>query len=287
MNTYTLAGRAVPRIGFGAMQLVGHRPVPRERAVAVLRRAVERGVTHIDTAEFYGDGAVNALIRDTLAPYPDELLLATKVGAVRSGGTLAAAQRPAELRAQVEANLASLSVERLGVVNVRRADAPPGIIATGEQQVPLDDQLAELITLRDNGKIGGIGLSNVDAAQLEGALPAGIACVQNSHSVLDRAAEPVLDLCRAHAIAWVPFCPLGSAFAGHPKVADDPVVREVAATLGATPAQVGLAWLLARYEGTLLIAGTTDPAHLDENLAAGDLVLDERSLARLDTLGAA
>ena len=130
----------------------------------------------------------------------------------------------------MEANLASLGAERLGVVNLRRLDAPPGIIADGEQRVDLDDQLAELSALRDAGKIGGIGLSNVSAGQLRQALPAGIACVQNSYNVLDRTAEPVLDLCREHGIAWVPFFPLGSAgFASLPRVTDNPAVTAIAA----------------------------------------------------------
>jgi aryl-alcohol dehydrogenase-like predicted oxidoreductase len=136
--------------------------------------------------------------------------------------------------------------------------------------------------LRDAGKIGGIGLSNVSAGQLRQALPAGIACVQNSYSVLDRAAEPVLDLCRDHGIAWVPFFPLGSAgFANMTKVADNPTVIGIAAELGVTPAQVGLAWQLAHYGKTLLIPGTANPAHLTENLAAGDIELSTELAAML------
>jgi hypothetical protein len=187
----------------------------------------------------------------------------------------------------VEANLDSLGTDRLGVVNLRRVDAPPGIIAEGEQVVDLDDQLAELTALRDAGKVGGIGLSNVSAAQLRQALPAGIACVQNSYSALDRSAEPILDLCRAHGIAWVPFFPLGSAgFAKLPKVTDNPTVLAIAAELGVTAAQVGLAWQLAHYDNTLLIPGTANPAHLAENLAAGDVKLPEASLAAIDRLAA-
>ena len=249
-----------------------------------MRQAVGAGVNHIDTAQFYGE--CNALIRDALAPYPDDLVLVTKVGADRdAGGTLVPAQRPAQLRAQVEANLATLGVERVGVVNLRRLDAPPGIIAEGDQLVDLDDQLAELAALRDAGKIGGIGLSNVSADQLRQALPAGIACVQNSYSVLDRAAEPVLELCREHDIAWVPFFPLGSAFPSRPQVTDDPTVIAIAGELAVTPAQVGLAWLLAHYESTLLIPGTSDPAHLAENIAAGAIRLPAASAA-LDQLTA-
>jgi pyridoxine 4-dehydrogenase len=284
-----LAGRPVARIGFGVMQLE-RSALGADAAVAILRQAAAAGVNHLDTAQFYG--ACNALIRAALAPYDDDLVLATKVGAVWDDDAkplpLVPAQRPAELRAQVEANLASLGAEQLSVVNLRRTDARPGIIAEGEQRVDLDDQLAELTALRDEGKIGGIGLSNVSAAQLRQALPAGIACVQNSYSVLDRTAEPVLEVCRAHGIAWVPFFPLGSAgFASLPKVTDHPAVRAVAAGLGVTPAQVGLAWQLAHYDKTLLIPGTANPVHLAENLAVGAIKLPEASLKELDQLSPA
>jgi pyridoxine 4-dehydrogenase len=288
-GTAELAGRPVARIGFGVMQLE-RSGADKDAALAILRQAVGAGVNHLDTAQFYG--ACNELIRAALAPYDDDLVLATKVGAARDAGAkplpLIPAQRPAELRAQVEANLASLGAERLGVVNLRRLDARPGIIAEGEQRVDLDDQLAELSALRDAGKIGGIGLSNVSAGQLRQALPTGIACVQNSYSALDRTAEPVLDLCRAHGIAWVPFFPLGSAgFANMPRVTDDPTVAAIAAELGVTAAQVGLAWQLAHYDRTLLIPGTANPAHLAENLAAGGIELPEASRAALDHLAAA
>jgi pyridoxine 4-dehydrogenase len=197
---------------------------------------------------------------------------------------LLAAQRPRELREQVEANLKALGVHTLGVVNLRRTDMPPGIIAEGDQIVDLDDQLAELIALRDEGKIAGIGLSHVAADQLRRALPAGIVGVQNMYNMLERSAEPVLELCRAHSIAWVPYFPLGSAFEGLAKVTDHPVVREAAVALDATSAQIGLAWQLAHYGNTLLIPGTSNPAHLDENLAAGDIVLPPDLIAALDSI---
>jgi pyridoxine 4-dehydrogenase len=286
-STVELAGMPVARIGFGVMQLE-RSALDKDAALAILRQAADAGVNHLDTAQFYG--ACNELIRDALAPYDAGLVLVSKVGAARDPDAkplpLVPAQRPAELRAQVEANLASLGTDRLSVVNLRRLDAPPGIIAAGEQRVDLDDQLAELGALRDEGKIGGIGLSNVSAGQLRQALPAGIACVQNSYSVLDRTAEPVLDVCREHGVAWVPFFPLGSAgFRNMPRVTDNPTVRAVAAELGVTPAQVGLAWQLAHYERTLLIPGTASPAHLAENIAAGEIKLTGESLAALDALG--
>ncbi|HTJ71421.1 MAG TPA: aldo/keto reductase [Actinospica sp.] len=286
-TTSTLAGRPVARVGFGAMQLAegfGRPKISRESALAILRAAVEQGVNHIDTADFYGTIAENAndLIRVALHPYADDLLLVSKVGAERTAdGTLIAAQRPEQLRAAVEANLSRLGAERLAVVNLRRLDMPPGIPADGDQRVDIDTQLAELAALRDEGKIEGIGLSNVDADQLRHALPAGIECVQNWYSLIDRTHEPVLDACREHDVAWVPFCPLGSAFPDRPKVVDQPAVRAVAGRLGATPAQVGLAWLLAAYPRTLLIAGTANPVHLAENVAAGRIELDADDLAEL------
>lgn len=288
----TLAGHQVARIGFGVMQLTEHRAgrpgVTHDDAVAILRAAVAGGVNHLDTAEFYGTDAANAndLIRAALHPYPGDLALATKVGAERDAtGALVPAQRPEQLRAAVEANLSRLGAERLAVVDIRRVDAPPGIVAEGDQRVDLDSQVAELMALRDEGKIDGIGLSNVSADQLRQALPAGIACVQNIHSPVDRTAEPVLDLCREHGIAWVPFCPLGSAFPGWPKVADQQAVRDAAKTLGVSAVQVGLAWHLAHYDQTLLIAGTADPAHLAENIAAGTVRLDAETKAALDAIG--
>lgn len=289
-GTATLAGRPVARIGFGAMQLAlprPARPVPhRAAALALLRHAVDRGINHIDTAQFYGDGTSNELIRAALHPFDDALMIVTKVGAVRASGSgLAPAQRPEELRAQVETNLTTLGTDRLPVVNLRRLDAAPGIIAEGQQRVDLDSQLAELVALRDEGKLGAIGLSNIDAEQLHQALPAGLVCVQNEHSPRQRASEPVLDVCRKHDIAWVPFFPLGSAgLPGRVTLTEHPTVRAVAERLGVGPAQVVLAWHLAHYEHTLLIVGTTKPEHLEDNIAAGTVVLDESARRALDEL---
>ena len=215
----------VARAGYGAMQLFEASP---DDAAAVLRRAVELGVNHIDTASFYGPGEVNRRIREALAPYPDELVIVSKVGARYTGEDpvpLAAAQKPAELRAAVEDDLRELGLDRVPVVNLRRLDLGPGLAAEGDQIVDLDDQLAEMIALRDEGKIGAIGISNVPLDVLQRALPAGIVCVQNAYSLLDRAHEAMLELCSAEGIAWVPFFPLGSAFAGFPSVADNAVVQ--------------------------------------------------------------
>jgi hypothetical protein len=257
----------------------------RDAALVILRQAIDAGVNHIDTAGFYV--GCNALIHAALAPYPDNLVIVSKVGAVRdAGGTLVPAQRPEQLREQVQTDLATLGTDRIGVVNLRRLDAPPGITAEGDQKASLDDQLAELSALRDAGKIGAIGLSNVSPDQLRQASPSGIACVQNSYNVLERAAEPVLELCREHGIAWVPYFPLGSGFADRPHVTQNPAVAAIAADMAATPAQVALAWLLAHYDGTLLIPGTASPDHLAENIAAGSLRLPAAAIAALDKLAA-
>jgi len=283
-GTARLAGRAVARIGYGAMQLPGPgvQGPPRDRALAlaVLRRAVELGVNHIDTAQYYGPDVANELIHAALHPYPEDLVLVTKVGAERDrhGGWISA-QRPHELRAGVEANLRSLEVERIDVVNLRLAgDGAPG--------VDLDSQLAEMIALRAEGKIGGIGISSVSVGQLRQALPAGIACVQNAYNLLDRTDEPLLDLCSENDIAWVPYFPLGSAFAGAAKVTEHPAVLAAAAAQGATPAQVCLAWLLGHDPHILLIPGTSSLKHLTENVATADVRLDAATTAQLDGLAA-
>jgi pyridoxine 4-dehydrogenase len=280
----SIGTHSVARVGYGAMQLS---EASFDDAVAVLRRAVELGVNHIDTASFYGPGEVNRRIREALAPYPDDLVIVSKVGARFTGEDpvpLGAAQKPAELRAAVEDDLSQLGLDRIPVVNLRRMDIGPGVGAEADQIVDLDDQLAEMIALRDEGKIGAIGVSSVPLDVLRRALPAGITCVQNAYSLLDRSQEEMVDVCTAEGIAWVPYFPLGSAFPGFPKVTDNPVVVEVAGELGATPSQVGLAWLLAHAPTTLLIPGTRSIAHLEENLGAGDVTLDADALKRLDAI---
>jgi pyridoxine 4-dehydrogenase len=288
-GTAVLAGRPVARIGYGAMQLPGPRvsgpPRDRATALAVLRRAIELGVNHLDTAQFYGPDVANELIHAALYPYPEHLVLVSKVGAERDAkGGWTPAQRPEQLRAGVEANLRSLAVERLDVVNLRLLDAAHEG-EPGDRSIDLDSQLAEMVALRHEGKIGGIGISNVTIDQLRRALPAGLACVQNAYSLLDRSNEPLLDVCREHAVAWVPFFPLGSAFPGVPKVTEHPAVVAAAAALGATPAQVGLAWLLAHAPEVLVIPGTASLRHLAENVATGQVHLDAHTLAILDGLG--
>lgn len=287
----TLAGRPVNRIGYGAMQLeaVERRSGGREQAVNLLRRAVELGVEHIDTAQFYGNGLVNELIREALHPYPENLMLVSKVGAVNDDAGrfgLTPAQRPAELRADIEANLRSLGAERIDVVNLRRLDGGLGIRASGEQIVDMDSQLAELAALREEGKIGAIGLSNVSVDQVRQALPVDVACVQNYYTMLERSDEPVLAECRAHGVAWVPYCPLGSAsLPGTASVPGHPAVIKAAEAVGALPAQIGLAWQLAQDPDVLLIPGTTNPDHLAQNVAAADIRLAPDTMATLDALG--
>ncbi len=277
-----LGDHDVLRVGYGAMQLGEGDPAD---AVTVLHRAVELGVDHIDTAQFYGAGKVNDRIKTALRPYGTNLRLVTKVGATSHPTEhLIAAQKPAELRAQVEENLRALGTDQVAVVNLRRTDMPPGLTVTGDQLVDLDSQLAELIALRDEGKIAAIGLSHVSLAQLRQALPAGIVCVQNLYNVLTRDHEDVLDECAAQGIAWVPYFPLGSAFDRIPSVSGHPVVIAHARRLGITPAQAGLAWLLAHSPNTLLIPGTRSLGHLAENVAVAAIELDREAITALDAL---
>ncbi len=280
-HTAKLGPHDVGRIGFGAMQLAGPGvfgpPRDRNGALAVLRRAVELGVDHIDTSQYYGPDVVNELIREALHPYPAGLRLVTKVGARRDekGGWLPAL-RPDELRTGVEDNLTTLDVERLTLVNLRLLD--------GGDTPPLAEMLGALQDLRREGKLELIGLSNVTGAQLEEALElVPIAGVQNQYSVLDRSNEDVLELCRERGLTFVPFFPLGSAFTGGPqKLAEDPAIARIAAKQDATPSQVALAWLLHRDEHILLIPGTSSVVHLEENLAAADVELDADDMTALE-----
>lgn len=287
-GTHGLAGYQVRRIGLGAMQLPGPGvlgpPKDHDTAIAVLRRAVEAGVNHIDTAQFYGPDVSNELIREALHPYPEELAIVSKVGARRdTGGNWNPAQRPEQLREDVEQNLRTLGTERLAAVNLR-------LHSTGatepDQHVALEDQLGAMVELREDGLIAGIGISTADRAQVEQAITdAGIVTVQNPYSLLARDDEDVLTLCAEQGVSYVPYFPLGSAFPGMPKVVDDPVVRDVAQQLGATPAQVGLAWLLAHDPNILLIPGTSSLTHLEQNLAVASVQLTDDQVAALDAVG--
>jgi pyridoxine 4-dehydrogenase len=283
-ETTFLGGKPIRRIGFGAMQLAGPNVFgpPRDPAAAsaVLRRAVELGVDHIDTAQYYGPDVVNDLIRETLHPYPEDLKLATKVGGRRDeAGNWLPAQSPQELRDGVEANLRSLRVERLDLVNLRKMEV-------GGESVLLAEQLGVLEDMRREGKIDLIGISSVGIETVRRAIELlDIAGVQNSYSILNRDGDPIVELCREHQIAFVPYFPLGSAFTGGPAaLSGEAAIVQVAARHGATVSQVALAWLLARYDRMLLIPGTVSVAHLEENLAAIDVALDEEDLAALATV---
>jgi aryl-alcohol dehydrogenase-like predicted oxidoreductase len=270
---YVLGTETVSRVGFGAMQLPGPGvfgpPRDRDEAIAVLRRAVELGVDHIDTAQYYGPDVANELIRAALHPYPEGLALVSKVGARRdeSGGVLRY-DEPAQLRQGIEDNLRSLAVGHLAAVNLRLMD-------DAEPDQRFDDQLAAMVKARDDGLIGGVGISNVNRDHLLRALAVtDIACVQNPMNLADRASMPVLEECYAHGIAFVPFFPLGSAFSqGNPVVGSPQVIR-TAARLGHTPAQVALSWLLSLRPNVLLIPGTSSIRHLEENMAVANIELD-------------
>jgi aryl-alcohol dehydrogenase-like predicted oxidoreductase len=291
MQTFPLGSFAVSRVGFGAMQLPGpgvfSPPRDREQALAVLRRAVELGVNHIDTAQFYGPAVANELIRAALHPYPAGLALVSKVGARRDEqGQWLPAQDPDELRRGIEDNLQTLDTDRLAAVNLRVHDGDGiGVPAAVDRDV-FERQLTTMIAARDEGLIDGIGLSNISAEHLRIALGhTAIVCVQNAYNLVDRSAAPVLELCREHGIAFVPFFPLGSAFDPNSPVLGNDTVRQASAELGYTPAQIVLAWTLSVAPNVLLIPGTSSPAHLEENLAAADISLPDDLKSRLDGLG--
>jgi pyridoxine 4-dehydrogenase len=281
---YRLGPLTVSRIGFGAMQLPGPGvfgpPRDRGEAIAVLRRAAELGVDHIDTAQYYGPEVANELIRAALHPYPEGLALVSKVGARRDrSGRVLRFDSPAQLTQGIEDNLRNLAVDHLAAVNLRLMDdAEPG--------QRFDDQLTAMMKARDNGLIGGIGLSNITRKHLLHALSiTDIACVQNPMNLADRHSLPVLEECEARGIAFVPFFPLGSGFGRGNPVLSSPQVVSIAARLGRTPAQIALAWLLSFRPNILLIPGTSSVSHLEENMAAGDIELDAAAREALASAG--
>ncbi|OBF70376.1 oxidoreductase [Mycobacterium sp. 852002-51613_SCH5001154] len=273
MDSFPLGRFSVSRVGFGAMQLPGPNafgpPRDRDEALAVLRRAVELGVDHIDTAQFYGPDVANELIREALHPYPENLALVSKVGGRRddSGGWLPV-DAPSDLRRDIETNLRALGVDQLAAVNLRvfESDGPDQLF---------DDQLSVMIEARDQGLIGGIGLSNVNREHLRHACErTEIACVQNAFNLVEREAAPVLAECAARGIAFVPFFPLGAAFMRPNPVLTHQLVVDAAERLGRTPAQVALAWTLSLAPNVLLIPGTSSVRHLEENLDVASIELD-------------
>ena len=283
IDDYPFGERTVRRIGFGAMRLTGPHvwgpPPDRSDAVALLRQAVDWGVDHIDTAQYYGPDVVNELIREALHPYPDTLALISKVGETRGpAGEWLPADRPEQLRDGVLANLRALGADALAAVNLRLPDRRPD-----DPPVDFDAQLDALDALRAEGLVEEIGLSNVTLDQvLHAAERTEITCVQNEFNVVDRSSEPVLWACARLGIAFVPFSPLGSAVDGVNPVLSHPGVVAAAERLGVTRAQVVLAWCLEFAPNILLIPGTRSIAHLRENLDAATVELDREALAALD-----
>jgi len=281
-SSYLFAGRPVNRMGYGAMQLAGPQvfgpPKDRAAAVAVLREAVAAGVDHIDTSDFYGPHVTNQIIREALHPYPDDLLIVTKVGAFRGDdASWLPAQEPADLERAVHDNLRNLGLDVLDVVNLR---VMGDIHAPSEGSIAR--QVAVLAELRQRGLIRHIGLSNATSTQVaeaQGIVP--IVCVQNHYNLVHRADDALVDELAAKGIAYVPFFPLG----GFTPIQSGELAR-IAGTLGATPLQVALAWLLHRSPNILLIPGTSSVAHLRENLEAAKLPLSALVMAELDALGA-
>jgi pyridoxine 4-dehydrogenase len=283
-GTFTLGDRTVRRMGYGAMQLAGPGvfgpPRDREAAAAVLRAAVEAGVNHIDTSDFYGPHVTNQIIREALHPYADDLVIVTKIGARRDGtGAWLPAMSATELTSAVQDNLRNLGLDAIDVVNLR-------IMGSGDGHGPSEGSIAEplstLIDLKEQGLVRHIGLSTVTPTQIaEARAMTEIVCVQNLYNLAHREDDVmVADLAEA-GIAYVPYFPLG----GFTPLQSD-ALSEVALELGATPMQVALAWLLQRSSNLLLIPGTSSVAHLTENLKAAELVLPEAAVAQLDRIGA-
>jgi aryl-alcohol dehydrogenase-like predicted oxidoreductase len=276
--TFPGTSLTVHRMGYGAMQLAGRGvfgpPKDRDAAIAVLREAVAAGVNHIDTSDYYGPHITNQIIREALAPYPDGLVIVTKLGARRpDDGSWVPATSPEELIAGVHDNLRNLGLEALDIVNYR-------VMGTGHG--PVEGSIAEyvgvLADLQKQGLIRHIGLSNVTATQIaEAQSIAKIVCVQNGYNLTDRADDALIDNLAPQGIAYVPFFPLGGF-----KRIRSATLSSVADELGATPMQVALAWLLQRSPNVLSIPGTSSLAHLRENLAAPNLAFTPEILAQLD-----
>ena len=277
-GTFSLGDRTVRRLGYGAMQLAGPGvfgpPRDRDAALAVLREAVARGVNHIDTSAYYGPHVTNRLIREALAPYPDDLVIVTKIGARRGeDGSWLPAFSPEALTQAVHDNLHNLGLDVLEVVNLRIM-LDPMAPAEGSIEAPL----TALAELRRQGRVRHIGLSNVTPAQVaEGRRICDIACVQNQYNLAHRADDAMIDDLARDGIAYVPFFPLGGF-----SPLQSSTLSEVAARLGVTPMQVALAWLLRRAPNILGIPGTSSVAHLRENLAAAECVLPDDAVSELD-----
>jgi aryl-alcohol dehydrogenase-like predicted oxidoreductase len=277
---FTLGGRSVHRIGYGAMQLSGPNvmgpPADRDGAIAVLRRAVELGVDHIDTSDYYGPYVTNEIIREALHPYPEDLTIVTKVGAERTpAGEWPEALTPEQLRQAVHDNLDHLGVDAMDVVNLRM----PGFAAPVQRSVA--EPMETLAELQQQGLIKHIGVSNVTAQMFaEAQSIAPVVCVQNHYNLVHRDDDPLVDALARQGIAYVPFFPLGG-FTPIQSAALDTVARR----LETTPMEVALAWLLARSPNLVLIPGTRSIAHLEQNLQAAARVLGPLELTELDRIG--
>jgi pyridoxine 4-dehydrogenase len=279
-GSFTLGKWRVHRIGYGAMQLAGDNvfgpPRDRDEALRVLRAAVDSGINHIDTAQYYGPGVVNELIREALYPYPKDLAIVSKVAARRdAAGAVLAFDEPDQLRVGIHENLVTLGLERLAAVNLRIMDgSTPG--------KRFDTQLAALIEARDEGLIDGIGLSNISTQHLRRAVDqTEIVCVQNLFNLADQRSLVLLHECSKHGIAFVPFFPLGWAPGAQNALLTSPVLVDVGRRLGATAAQIALAWLLDLAPNVLLIPGTRTRQHLSENIRSGRVRLDDAARAEL------
>jgi pyridoxine 4-dehydrogenase len=287
MQTFPLGSFHVGRVGFGAMQLPGPGvfgpPRDHDQALAVLRRAIELGINHIDTAQFYGPNVANELIREALHPYTDNLALVSKVGARRDdAGAWQPAQEPDELRADIEENLRTLDIDRLAAVNLRIHAGDPSSIGAVDREL-FDRQLTAMVKARDEGLIAGIGLSSIGVEHLQVALDrTEIVTVQNAYNLVDRTSQPLLEACAEHGISFVPFFPLGSGFSADNPVLGHPAVQREASKLGRTPAQIALAWTLSVAPNVLLIPGTSSVQHLEENTAVADIELDDETKRELD-----
>ena len=275
-----LGDRTVNRMGYGAMQLAGPGvfgpPKDRQAALAVLRAAVGSGVNHIDTSDFYGPHVTNQLIREALHPYPEDLVIVTKVGAVRGAdASWNPAIAPADLASAVHDNLRNLDLDVLEVVNLRLMGS-----GRGPSEGSIEEPFTALAELKRQGLIRHLGLSNVTSAQVAEARGiAKVVCVQNLYNVVHRADDPLIDELKDMSVAYVPFFPLGGFTPLHSSTLSD-----VAGELGATPMQAALAWLLRRAPNILLIPGTSSLDHLHENLKAAELKLSDEALARLDAM---
>ncbi|MCC5085378.1 aldo/keto reductase family oxidoreductase [Xanthomonas campestris] len=280
-STYALGDRQVGRLGYGSMQLAGPHvfgpPADRNAAIAVLREAVALGVTHLDTSDFYGPHITNQIIREALHPYPQQLTIATKVGAKRdASGAWLPAMAPEALTQAVHDNLKHLGLDVLEVVNLRSM-----LDVQRPVEGSLEPQLTALAELQQRGLIRHIGVSNVTAQQVEeGRALCRIVCVQNHYNLVHRTDDALIDALAREGIAYVPFFPLGGF-----SPLQSAALTEVAAQLQATPQQVALAWLLQRSPNVLVIPGTSSVAHLRENMAAATLELDDAVLAVLEGIG--